>query len=83
MGFTLEILPAETELIDGGSTPDAESDLQIVLDGADAELFDDGTSVGSSSSATLLTGTGGKYEDSNMTMDAIETWPIYVNLFKI
>lgn len=84
MPFELLILPGETELVSDDDTPDAGSDLMTVLDGVNAELFDDGVSVGSSSSATVAGGTGGKFEaDGGITLDAIESWPLYVNIFKI
>jgi hypothetical protein len=76
-GWSVRINPGAGVLSDG-------EDAMLVFDGADGEAFVDGISVGSSSAFEVLTGTEVEMAESNgMVMDAIELWPLYVNLFKL
>jgi hypothetical protein len=76
-GWSVRINPGAGVLSNG-------EDAMLVFDGADGEAFVDGISVGSSSAFEVLTGTEVEMAESNgMVMDAIELWPLYVNLFKL
>jgi hypothetical protein len=60
-------------------------DVMWTLDGADAEVFSNGSSDGSGSLA-LLGGSGALVESMGGPAggaDALELWPLYVNLFKL
>jgi hypothetical protein len=59
-----------------------DDDLQFVLDGADAELFVNGTSIGTYDSLTVVDGTVFEVDDgqsNGAVMDAVELWPYYIN----
>jgi hypothetical protein len=60
-------------------------DLVLVLDETYAELFVNGTSIGSTNSAPYADSSGGYRANalSTETWDSVNIFPLYVNLFKI
>ena len=72
------VLGANTDLISAGAASVSSGvDIVAVLDGVSGEVFAAGTSLGSTSSITHLTGTSGKHSGggSDAAIDSIELWP--------